>query len=269
MGRWTMIPFRVRGLDSMPRRPAAYVNGVSANYFSVAGLRITRGRRFTTQDDQRAPKVAMVNTAMANNLWPGRDPIGDCLFVGARAAECATVVGLVESEHGSVRAGDVNPQYYVPVSQLSLASGQRALVVRTDGNPARLVEPVLRVLADVFPDLPRERVRALPDVLAPQLRSWKLGSALFGAASALALLLAAVGLYAVIAFGVRRREHEFGIRRAMGARTSDLMGLVLSQSVAYAVTGIVLGAGLAYWGARFLTPLLYRDVSPREPAAYF
>jgi len=268
MGRSTMIPFRVRGLDSLPGGRGAYVNGVSANYFSVVGLAITRGRRFTPADDERAPKVAIVNGAMAEHLWPGRDPLGDCLYVGAGAADCATIVGIVESEHGSARYDDVDPLYCVPVRQLSLASGERALVVRTDGDPARLVEPALRILGDVFPDLPRERVRALPDVLAPQLRSWKLGSTLFGAASGLALLLAAVGLYSVIAFGVRRREHEFGIRRAMGAEAGHLVRLVLTQSVVYALTGIVLGAGLACWGAGLIAPLLHREVSPREPAAY-
>lgn len=269
MGRWTMIPMRVQGLDSMPQGRGGYVNGVSPNYFSLAGLTITRGRGFTVADHEQSPKVAIVNDAMAAWLWPARDPLGACLYVGQGAAECATVVGIVESEGRSARYSEVDGQYYLPVAQLPLSTRQRTLVVRTDGNPARLVEPALRALADLFPDLPRDRVRALPDVLAPQLRSWKLGSTLFGAASALALLLAAIGLYSVIAFGVRRREHEFGIRRAMGARTAHLIRLVLTQSTAYAVAGIALGAGLAYWGAGLIAPLMYRDVSPREPAAYF
>lgn len=268
MGRWSMIDVKVRGIDSMPRMFGPYVNGVSPNYFRVSGLTITQGRGFTAADDERGPKVAIVNSAMAHVLWPDGDALGQCLYVGAGAAECTTVVGIVESERASAEEAELLAQYYLPVSQLSLSSRQRTLVVRTDGEPARLVEPVLRAMADLFPDLPRERVRALPDVRARQLRSWKLGSTLLGAASGLALLLAAVGLYSVIAFGVRRREHEFGIRRAMGAQAAHLARLVLTQSVAYAVAGIVMGAGLAYWGSGLIAPLMYREVSPREPAAY-
>jgi putative ABC transport system permease protein len=89
---------------------------------------------------------------------------------------------------------------------------------------------------------------------------------LFGAASGLALFLAAMGLYGVIAYGVRQREHEFGIRRALGARVSDVVRLVMMQSVAYAAVGTVLGAALAFWGARFITPLLYQNITPRDPS---
>jgi ABC-type antimicrobial peptide transport system permease subunit len=121
-------------------------------------------------------------------------------------------------------------------------------------------------MADLFPDLPRERVRALPDVFALQLRPWKVGMGLFAAAGSLALFLAAVGLYAVIAYTVRQREHEFGIRRALGAQVSDLVRLVMAQSVAFGALGTVLGAALAYWGARFVKPLLYQDVNPRDPS---
>ena len=120
-------------------------------------------------------------------------------------------------------------------------------------------------MAELFPDLPRDRVRVLSHWYAGERRPWKVGLGLFAAAGGLALFIAAVGLYAVIAYGVRQREHEFGIRRALGAQVSDITRLVMTQSVSFAVLGAALGVALAYWGARFVTPLLHRDVSGRDP----
>ena len=133
------------------------------------------------------------------------------------------------------------------------------------GDPRGLVQPILGVLAGRFSDLPRDRVSVLQDLTAPWLRPWKVGLGLFGAAAGLALFLAAIGLYAVVAFGVRQREHEFGIRRALGAQAPDLVRLVLVQVVALGATGILLGAAAAYWGARFVQPLLYPGLSARNP----
>lgn len=118
------------------------------------------------------------------------------------------------------------------------------------------------------PDLPRDRVRSLPAIFAPRIRSWRVGAGLFGAAALLALLLAAVGLYATIAFGVRQRELEFGIRRALGAQASDLMRLVLTQGFALAAAGLAVGAVASLWAGRFVAPLLFEERSPRDPAAF-
>ncbi len=261
----TMLPLRVRGLESLPRRRGAYIRGVTPNFFRVAGLSITRGRGFGEADVRGAPKVALVNTAMAQSLWPSGDPMGACLYVGG-GPECTTVVGVVETEQPSVRSDEVLTQYYVPLAQYPQQWNGRSLLVRAGGDPQGLVEPTLRALADLFPDLPRERVRALPEVYGRELRPWRVGMGLFGAAGGLALFLAAMGLYAVIAFSVRQRLHEFGIRRALGAQAWDVTRLVMAQSVAFAVLGAALGAGLVYWGGRFVKPLLYQDVSPRDPA---
>jgi ABC-type antimicrobial peptide transport system permease subunit len=123
-------------------------------------------------------------------------------------------------------------------------------------------------MAQLLPDLPRERVQALPDLLASRLRPWKVGGGLFMAAGGLALLVAAIGLYATTAFGVRLREHEFGIRRAVGATPRHLLLLAMRQTVAYAAGGIALGTVLGQWGARFVDPLLFRGVSARDPTVY-
>jgi ABC-type antimicrobial peptide transport system permease subunit len=264
---WMHLPLRVQGLESLPRVPGMRgpsIRGVSPNFFRVAGLAITRGRGFTEADAMGAAKVTVVNGAMAGALWPLADPLGACLYVGAGSGECTTVVGVAETERPSM-SDEVGMQYYVPLAQYPQPVSSRSLLVRARDKPQRLVEPTLHIMAELFPDLPRERVRALGQFYERERRPWKVGLGLFGAAGGLALFIAAVGLYAVIAYGVRQREHEFGIRRALGAQVSDITRLVMTQSVAFALLGAAVGAGLAYWGARFVTPLLHRDVSGRDP----
>ena len=285
-----VIPLRVDGLDGLPFGEGPYVSFVTPGFFRVAGLGIREGRGFGEGDRAGAPRVAVVNTAFARLAWPGGRVVGRCLFVGRDAADCATVVGVVETplERGlgggptaSVSGRGANsdaadiPQYYLPLEQAAsgpatsgTASSQRALVVRTRGNPERMVRPVLLALAEVFPDLPRSNVQSLPAALAPQLRTWRVGTALFGAAALLALLLAAVGLYAVIAFGVRQRELEFGIRRALGAQSGHLLRLVMARGVGLVAAGVAAGALCALWAGRFVGPLLFDGRSARDPLAF-
>ena len=127
--------------------------------------------------------------------------------------------------------------------------------------------PVLAALAELFPDLPADRVQSLPAVFAQRIRSWTVGTGLLGSAALLALLLAALGLYAVIAFGVRQRELEFGIRRALGAQTGDLLRPVLARGLSLAVVGVVAGGLAALWAGRFVAPLLFTGRSPGDPLA--
>ena len=264
---------RVEGLDRLPFAP--FDNHVTPNFFRVAGLDIRDGRGFTEGDRPGAERVVVVNTAFARQAWPGQRALGRCLFVGREASDCTTVIGVAESarEFG-LRDTNRVPHFYLPLSQAAADPDtaealrrERSLVVRTQGNPGRTVTPVLAALAELFPDLPASRVRSLPTVHAGRIRSWTIGTGLFGAAALLALLLAALGLYAVIAFGVRQRELEFGIRRALGAQARDLLRLVLVRGLSLAVVGVVAGGLAALWAGRFVAPLLFEGRSPRDPLA--
>ena len=268
------IDVRVDGLGSLPPGEGPYVGFVTPGFFRVAGLAIRDGRGFVERDRAGARRVAVVNTEFARRAWPGRRAIGGRLFVGDEDSDGATVVGVVETpiERGLTR--DI-PQYYLPLAQAAsdpatsgMASASRALVVRTRGNPGRIVRPVLLALADVFPNLPRNSVQSMPAAFAAVIRSWRIGTALFGAAALLALLLAAVGLYAVIAFGVRQRELEFGIRRALGAQSGHLLRLVMARGVGLVAAGVAAGALCALWAGRFVGPLLFEGRSPRDPLAF-
>ncbi len=267
---------RAAGLDSLPRMAGPWVNLVTPNYFRVAGVGLRDGRGFTDWDRAGTQRVAVVNTTFARIVWPDRNAVGRCLFVGHEATDCTTVVGVAESPlEVSIQDTGRVPLYYLPIAQAAVAetttaallSVERSLIVRTRGNPGRTVPPVLAALAELFPDLPADRVQSLPAVFAQRIRSWTVGTALLGSAALLALLLAALGLYAVIAFGVRQRELEFGIRRALGAQAWDLLRLVLVRGVSLAMVGVVAGGLAALWAGRFVAPLLFAGRSPGDPLA--
>ena len=266
---------RVDGIDWLPPMPTPFENMVTPNFFRVTGLGIRDGRGFTEQDRAGTQRVAVINAAFARQVWPGQSPVGRCLFLEDETSDCTTVVGVVEStlEFGLRETNRVG-HFYVPLEQAAADAAaadalrwDRSLIVRTRGNPGPTMVPVLAALAELFPDLPASRVRSLTDVHAGRIRSWTVGTGLFGAAALLALLLAALGLYAVIAFGVRQRELEFGIRRALGAQAWDLLRLVLGRGLSLAAVGVVAGGLAALWAGRFVAPLLFEGRSPRDPLA--
>ena len=275
-GQAAMPGPRVEGLDRLPFNEGPYVSLATPNFFRVAGLAILEGRGFTEWDRAETQNVAVVDTTFARGVWPGRSAVGRCLFFGDASTDCTTVVGVVESalDRGLLDA-DQAAVYYLPIPQVSpntiqasFVNNMRTLIVRTRGNPGRVVPPTLRALADLFPDLPRNNVRSLETVFASRIRTWTIGTGLFGAAALLAVLLAAIGLYAVIAFGVRQRELEFGIRRALGARASRLLRMVLARGFWLAAGGVVGGALAALWAGRFVEPLLFDGRTPRDPLAF-
>ena len=264
---------RIEGLDRLPFRYGPHVNLTTANFFDVAGLDIREGRGFTEWDREGTRKVAVVNTSFAQQAWPAQSAVGRCLFVGSDA-DCTTVVGVVEPAVNWALL-ETDPVYYLPIAQASSdpalsgwTSIQRALIVRTASSPGRVEAPVLGALAELFPELPGHHVRNLSTVFASRIRTWRTGTRLFAASAMLAVLLAAIGLYAVIAFGVRQREHEFGIRRALGARASNLLRMVLTRGVSLAAAGVVAGALAALWAGKFVEPLLFDDRTPRDPLAF-
>ncbi|MXX75624.1 MAG: FtsX-like permease family protein [Holophagales bacterium] len=267
---------RVEGHDRPPFRYGPYVNLTSTNFFEVTGLEVLEGRGFNEWDRADTQNVAVINMTFAQQAWPSRSPVGRCLFVGSEATDCTTVVGVVESAlEWGLLATDSHPVYFLPISQATsttplsmFAANQRVLIVRTRDHPGTVVAPVLSILADLFPELPRHTVQSLPAIFASQIETWRIGTRLFGASAALAVLLAAIGLYAVIAFGVRQRELEFGIRRALGAQASRLLRMVLTRGFSLAAAGIVAGTLAALWAGRFVEPLLFDGRTPRDPLAF-
>jgi len=207
-----------------------------------------------------------VSEGMAKVLWPGKDAIGQCMRVRADTMPCTTVVGIAED---IVQRDVTSPQrfhYYLPIDQ-SQPSGGAFLLLKMRGDPGAQIESVRKTLQAVMPGQAYVTVRPLTEAIEGARRSWKLGATVFLAFGGLALAVAAIGLYGVIGYNVTQRMHELGVRVALGARTSDIVRLVVGQGVQFALAGIAVGSLLALFAGRWLQPLLFQQ-SARDPVIY-
>jgi predicted lysophospholipase L1 biosynthesis ABC-type transport system permease subunit len=226
---------------------------VGEDYFETTGTAILRGRGLLLEDRHGASRVAVVSATLASKLWPGQDPIGQCVKVDADTVPCSEVVGVAKDVRwGSLGDEDRN-QIYVP-APLSDAGW---FFIRTRGDPARQVEPLRRELQRLMPGVSYVNVKTLDSTLEPVLRPWRLGATMFSLFGGLALLVAALGLYSVIAYGVAQRLHEMGVRVALGAKTGDLLRLVVGEGVRVALAGVVLGTAAALAAGKLIASLLF------------
>jgi predicted permease len=227
---------------------------VSDGYFDALGIALRRGRPFSPTDRDGAMPVAVINESMARQIWPGADPIGRRVRLGGSAAPWLQVVGVV----GDVRPSpstDVEPTVYVPVSQQTGISGAD-VVVRTSGDALSLVPTFRRALRALDPKLPLVGARTMQDVFGNMLAAPRLPTFFIAAFAGLALILAVLGVYSVMAYSVAARQREFGIRAALGAGRSNVLGLVMRQGMLTAVTGTAAGVVVALAGARVVRALL-------------
>lgn len=264
---------RVPGRDSIPQLPGAppfpIVSAVSSDYFATAGTSIVHGRGFTPADRAGSEPVTIVNETMARTLWPGEQALGQCLIIGDGADEdtpCARVVGVAEDARRRQLREDAAMQYYVPLGQERQIGGGM-LLIRPRGEPAELVPLLRRELRRLDPSLGYIDAKLLQEAVDPQVRPWRLGATIFAAFGALAMLVAAVGLYSVMSYVAAQRSHEMGVRIALGAQAGDIGWLILARGLGTAAVGIALGILLALAGSRFLEPLLF-DTSAQNPTVF-
>jgi predicted permease len=245
---------------------------VTPEYFDVVGVRVLSGRAISTADRANASPVVVVNSALARLYWPNEAAVGQCLRVGADTAPCSTVIGVVSNTHRQdlVEEQPV-PQLYRPLDQITADESKSTvsffgytLVVRTSGDAASTIEPLRQALQSVNPNVPYADVQTMRMLLGRQTRSWELGARVFSAFGSLALLLASVGLFSVVAFMLGQRMHEFGVRRALGAQSGDLLSLGVRRGLGPVVAGIAVGVALTLGLGRFVDPLLFKE-SSRDP----
>lgn len=256
----------VPGVDSVERLGRFTYQTATADYFATTGTRILEGRPFSETDRPGAAPVAVVSASMAAVLWPGRDAVGQCLHVGGARSPCTTVIGIAEDAIQSSLTETQQFRYYLPSGQYGDGRAE-ALLLRTRGRPADVAETARAALQREMPGDGYVTVQPLGDLVGTQQRSWKVGATMFAAFGALALVVAAVGLYGVIAYNVAQRMHELGIRTALGARGADLMRLVVRQGLGLAAAGTLFGLGLAALAAPWVEPLLFRQ-PVRDPLVY-
>ncbi len=258
------VDLRVPGWDSIPKMKGGgpYSSAVSEGYFSSVGTGLKRGRVFTRYDRAGSERVAIVSESMAETLWPHGDPLGQCLLIGDDSIPCARIVGVVADAHRFKIREEPAMHYYVPFGQES-GIGGTAVLVRPRGDLSALVEPLRRVMRALDPDLRYVDVRPLQESIEPQVRPWKLGATVFGIFGVLALAVAAIGLYSVISYVVAQRTHEIGVRIALGARTGEIVRIIVKQGLGSALAGVAIGIALALVAGRFIERLLF-DTSPRD-----
>jgi len=271
---WSMSLF-VEGIDTVSRLGQFDLNMVSQDFFKTMGTRLLRGRGISDIDTWDAPRSVVVSDAMGKVLWPGKDPIGQCIkiniFGGGRDApdptklQCTTVVGIAENIKEQSLGADSGYYYYLPIMQARPHMG--GLLVRTRGDAATVKEAVRRALQREMPGSSYVTITPFNEIIGSQKRSWQLGATMFVAFGTLALVLAAIGLYSVIAYNVTQRTHELGVRRALGAQTADVARLVVTDGLRLVGVGVALGVVGAFWAGKWVKPLLY-DVSPKDPAVY-
>ena len=260
---------RASGVDSIPqvKDGGPYFVAVTPDYFRTVGLRILSGRGFSDGDGPRAGRVAVVGRTFARLVWPGKDALGQCLYVGGNDSTCVQVVGVAaDARRNDVLEGQTM-LYYVPIAQRIVDQRINGLLVRTAGQPADVTAGIQRALQESQADLPYVRLESLESAVTPQLRSWRLGATMFSAFGMLALLIAAMGLYGVTAYSVSQRTQEIGVRIALGARTGNVLGMVVGQGISAAAIGDLAGALGAVALGRGIAALLY-GVTPTDPLVF-
>jgi putative ABC transport system permease protein len=263
--------FRVADKPEPTDFPSAAFIPISANYFQVMNIRLLRGRAFNAADAAEAPRVAVINETLAARIWPGEDPIGKRLKTGQQAAPDAwnpwcEVVGVAADVKLEGLENATPMQVYLPLSQRPHHS-TLWLVARTTGDPLPAAAAVERTLHTVEKDLPVSGFRSMEQVLGSSLATRRLTLVLLASLAALALVLAAVGIYGVISYAVRQRTHELGLRMALGAQTRDVLRLILGGGIKLTLIGIGVGLAAAFALTRWLESLLF-GVRPTDALTF-
>jgi predicted permease len=254
-----MSDVRLPGRDSLPRVGGQMhrVYNVTPEYFGLLGMRFIAGRPFDERDVRAGGSVVVVNESMARALWPEGDAIGACVLIASD--DCSFVTGVVrDARFSSIREEGV-AQYFTPLR----THGSTFILARARPGSAGVAEQLREAATAVDPRIRLVQVTAARDAFAPQEREWRLGAALFTAFGLLALVVAAMGLYAMMAFDVGQRTREIGVRSALGASRSSIVGLVVGRAVAVAGAGVLLGGAAAALLTPRLEPLLF-GVRPHD-----
>jgi predicted permease len=256
----------VAGIDSVQRLGRFTYQQGSADYFATMGTKILRGRAFGPEDRAGTARVAVISEGMANVLWPGEEALGKCMRVGADTMPCTTVIGIAEDAVQQSLTVAQRFRYYLPLEQWRPLNGY-FLMLRVRGEPSSYSEGVRVALQRLMPGQSYVTAMPLGALIDNQRRSWENGATMFVAFGGLALVVAAIGLYAVIGYNVTQRMHELGVRIALGARSPDVVRLVVGQGVGFALAGIAIGIAFALLTGRFVEPLLFRQ-SARDPLVF-
>ena len=245
--------------------PSAAFTPVSAGFFETMGMRLIRGRFFDGTDSATAPKVTVINESLAKRLWPGEDAVGKRLKQGwpETPNEWREVVGVVADVKLNGVAAETPMQAYLPLPQEPPES--MAIVARTQGDPAAAGPAIEAAMQQLNKDLPLFQIRTMDDVLGTSLARQRMSMLVFVIFALVALTLASIGLYGVVAHGVTERMHEIGVRIALGAEQWHVVGMIVRQGLSMALVGTAIGVAGAIALSRWIQSLLF-GVTATDPA---
>jgi len=250
------------------QRPVAQVNAVGFNYFKTLRVPLLRGRDFTGRDDIKAPPVAIVNESFAREFFPGQDPIGKRITPDGSVTPgdppVRQIVGVVGDSRLIRLSANPKPQIYVPHQQFAALA--MSLFVRTQNDPGSITAALHKAVAELDKDVPLYRARLLSDYVSSSIAQPRFNAVLVSLFSAVALLLAAAGIFGVMSYTVTQRTHEIGIRLALGAQRSDVLRLIFGEGMRLVALGAVLGIASVFAIRRLLGSLLY-GIGATDPVA--
>jgi len=246
-------------------KPLAHYTVVSPGYFDALKIPLRSGRTLTEHDDARSPRVALVGEALARKFFAGENPVGRRI-VPDESVPPLEIVGVVGDARRTSLASEAEPEFYVPFGQA--AQRRMNLVVRTGaGDPLALASSLRGAVAELDKDQLIWQTRTLDHLVSASVASRRFNMTLLGLFAGVAMLLAALGLYGVMAYSVTRRTHEIGVRMALGARGGDVLRMVVGQGMRLAALGVAIGLAAAFAVTRVLASLLY-GVTTTDPLTY-
>ena len=275
------LPFTIVGKPVDPSKgpPGAGWMSASPDYYKLFRIPVLRGREFTDQDTAGAPPVALVNEALARQFFPNENPVGQQIVIGHGVGPefeepARQIIGVVGNTHEGGLSRDPGPLMIVPDAQVTdgmtkLNAGIVPLrwVVRTHRDPRQLVNQITEQVRQASGGFAVSRVRLMDEVIARSTARENFNMLLFTIFGVVALVLAAIGIYGLMAYSVEQRTQEMGIRMALGADSSTIRKLVVWQGMRLAIIGLVLGIGAAFWLTRFLASFLF-GVKAWDPAVF-
>jgi predicted permease len=221
------------------------------------------GRSFNAHDIATAPKVAVVNQTLAQKYVPDQDPIGQT-FESEDSEVSTQIIGIAADTRYANLRDPAPPLFYLPYQQKPENMGRMIIELRTFADPTSVINQARAAVASLDPNLPLIEVRTMNQQIDSSLSNERIFARLTGGFGLLALILASIGIYGIMAYTVARRTGEIGIRMALGARADQVLAMVLREASWMAITGVLIGIGVALWLSRFITSMLY-GLSPADP----
>jgi putative ABC transport system permease protein len=268
-----VITFEVAGRPPVPpsQQPAMQIRVATPSYFETIGIPLKRGRLFTDNDREGSPQVVLITESAARLYFPNDDPLGKKITLGwGKGKDTPRAGGEVVGIVGDVKEAGLDesepPQLYMPYHQWPLQG--MSVILQTAVPPSTVADAARRAVYATDPNLPVANVRTLEDIVAGSISQPRFYTLLLGLFAAIALILAAIGIFGVLSYAVAQRTREIGIRMALGAQRGAVRGLVVRQAMTLALVGVSVGILLALWLSNSLVSKMLFNTNPHDASTY-